>query len=159
MIKELFIVDMKGISPLMAGVLMIAFTLAVAAIVGSWLTLISRTETAEIETGFRRTINCSKGVIDIVDVTCDSNGNVDIVINNVGAIDLTDGFSTYAIDTADNTSTNVSATTSSLPRGSMMKMEDSVKVTINGTLDKVRVTSMSCPSVWAEKTSIGDSCS
>ncbi|MCD6226359.1 MAG: hypothetical protein J7J93_01000, partial [Candidatus Aenigmarchaeota archaeon] len=32
---------MKGISPLMATVLIVAFTLAVAAIIGGWLTSIS----------------------------------------------------------------------------------------------------------------------
>lgn len=144
---------MKGISPLMAGVLMIAFTLAVAAIIGSWLTSISRTETAEVETGFRTTINCSKGVIDIVDVTCLAsapNEELTVAINNVGDVDL-DDFSLSGKINVGGLFANATSYNLTLGRGQMGLLKYTFNnLTYNGTVKTVRVTAGNCPSVWAE---------
>ncbi|MBS3052652.1 MAG: hypothetical protein J4428_04770 [Candidatus Aenigmarchaeota archaeon] len=86
---------MKGISPLIAGVLLIAFTLAVAAIIGGWLTSTVREETTQVGTGFALQVNCTKAALDIVDVVCinpveadTGSVNVTITVANTGPIGL-----------------------------------------------------------------------
>ncbi len=83
----------KGIEPMIAAVLMIAFTLAVAALVGGWLTSTIRQETTQVGTGFALQVNCTKAVLDIVDVVCTNTAgaaaNVTITLANTGPVSLT----------------------------------------------------------------------
>ena len=130
----------------MATVLLVAFTLAVAALVGGWLTSMSRTETESIESGFSTTVNCTKASIDIVDVNTD-----DIIIANVGPVDLSGDFAVVC-GTNVNTSAGASAT---LAQGDILKITADNCAASSG--DKIRVTSSKCPSVWAECTE-GTSC-
>ena len=80
--------SMKAISPLLAGVLIISFTLAVAAILSGWFTTISKTQTKTLETGLASQVECSKGLLDIVSIDC-STDLVRMAINNLGTIQLT----------------------------------------------------------------------
>jgi hypothetical protein len=87
-------------------------------------------------------VNCSKGVIDIVDVTGTS-----ITIQNLGFIDLTGNFS-VACGAESETTPSIPLT-----QGRMYTLS----LSIDCTGDKVRVTSSKCPSVWAECTD-GQTC-
>ena len=60
---------MKGISPLIAGVLMIAFTLAVAAIISGWLTSVTRTTTEEASENIETQASCSNAALTLEKVT------------------------------------------------------------------------------------------
>ena len=84
-------VDMnrKGISPLIAAVLLIAFTLAVAAIVSGFFTSIAKTGTTQISTGFALQVNCTKAAIEVVDAFCTVNA-ITVAATNTGPISLTD---------------------------------------------------------------------
>jgi len=130
---------MKGVSPLLAGVLMIAFVLAVAAIVGGWLTSIAKTETSTIETGMTAQLNCSKGVLSIVDISDQTT----IIVHNLGYIDLT-GFSIACNGSITSDSTTL------IKRGNITSLTG-VGI-CNTTATEVRVQSVSCPEVWAERT-------
>ncbi len=77
----------RGISPIIASVLMIAFTLAVAALVGGWLTSTVREETTQVGTGFALQVNCTKAVLDIIDAVCVTN-NITIGVSNTGPVSL-----------------------------------------------------------------------
>ena len=131
---------MKGISPLLAGVLMIAFTLAVAAIIGSWLTSISRTGTSQVESGFATTVNCSKGGLDIVSIPDATN----IVIQNTGQISFSSGFSVSCGASAK------SNTTVTLDTGAIATISNLTACNTNGNI--IRVSSLDCPSVYIECT-------
>ena len=76
----------KGISPLIAAVLLIAFTLAVAAIVSGFLSTIAKTGTTQISTGFALQVNCTKAALDIVDAACVNHLGLSGVVNNSVAI-------------------------------------------------------------------------
>jgi len=143
---------MKGVSPLLAGVLMIAFVMVVAAIVGGWLTSITRTETSIVETGFTTQVNCSKGIIEIVSANLDDPGTdqVNVVINNIGQLDLT-GFTIFAKDDGNNVETKDYPTTT-LGAGAIANFSTSAAGLGGLKLSIVRITSHTCPSVWAEKT-------
>lgn len=129
---------MKGISPLMATVLIVAFTLAVAAIIGGWLTSISRTETATIESGMSTQIECAKGALDIVSV--DANGPI---IHNVGQVNLTSGFSLVC-------GTNTSTQTGALNKGEITDLTSGTGCNTSGNI--IRISSLDCPSVYTECT-------
>ncbi len=130
---------MKGISPLIATVLIVAFTLAVAAIIGGWLTSISRTETSTIESGMATQIECTKAQIDIVSV-----GATGPVIQNIGQVNFTaKGFGLLC-------GTNTSTTATALTVGQFLSL-------VSGTgcdtaTNIVRVSSIDCPGTYAECT-------
>ena len=130
---------MKGISPLLASVLLIAFTLAVAVVIGSWLTSISSQETSIVSDSLNKTVTCSKGVLDIVDIP----DNNTVIIQNSGQIDLTGSFT---LSCGANITTSAST---GLPTGGMASL------TSSGCQDsgnKIRVSSHVCPSVYTECT-------
>jgi len=130
---------MKGISPLIASILLIAFTLAVAVVIGSWLTSISSQETSQVGGSLNETVTCSKGVIAIVDIP----SNTIVIIQNAGQINLSGNFTLSC-------GTNITTTSSvSLGKGGMASL------TSSGCQDpgnKIRVSSYVCPSVYAECT-------
>jgi len=95
----------KGVSPLIAGVLLIAFTLAVAAIVSGWLTAMTRTETQTIETGMRQQINCTKALLEVVDAVCNGT-DVLVTVANIGPIDVSNVHSYVSNGTTTCTSSS-----------------------------------------------------
>ena len=132
---------MKGISPLMATVLIVAFTLAVAAIIGGWLTSISRTETSTIESGMATQIECTKAQIDIVSV-----GDTGPVIQNIGQVNFTSkGFALVC-------GNDVSTKETELNVGQFLNIDSGTgtNCTTNGNV--VRVSSIDCPGTYAECT-------
>jgi flagellin-like protein len=72
-------IDMKGISAMIATVLLIAFTVAVGGILSVWFSSFTRTSTAQVENSSVDVTKCSSTYIDVTMVT--SNG---IVITNRG---------------------------------------------------------------------------
>jgi len=128
----------KGISPLIAGVLLIAFTLAVAAIISGWLTSLTKTTTEKTEKGVSTQVECSKAVIEIDRVWENPTGNTSVLVHNKGTVDLTGGFSLVCGDNIkENTSVNVTA-------GSIESVI--FNVDCSGT-SSVTISSKSCPSV------------
>ncbi|MEM5773141.1 MAG: archaellin/type IV pilin N-terminal domain-containing protein [Candidatus Aenigmatarchaeota archaeon] len=78
---------MKGISPLIATVLLIALTVAVAGIVGTWLFGFTRTSTQTVQQQANIEIICGNGGISLSDV-CYSNGYLAGYMRNTGTITL-----------------------------------------------------------------------
>jgi len=135
---------MKGISPLMASILLIAFTLAVAVVVGSWLTSMTSQQTSTVGGSVNETVTCAKGVIDIVSIP----SNNTVVIQNAGQIDLSGNFTLSC-------GTNITTTSSvSLLKGGMASL---TSLGCKDPDNKIRVSSYTCPSVYAECT-YGSNC-
>lgn len=136
---------MKGISPLLASILLIAFTLAVAVIIGSWLTSMSSQQASTVGGSANETITCSKGLLGFVSIS-----NNTAVIQNQGTIDLSGNFS---FSCGTNVTTNSSIT---LRKGSITTLiETSGGCTGSGV--KIRVSSYICPNVYVECT-YGSNC-
>lgn len=140
----------NGLSPIISSVILIAFALTIAAVLGGWFTSLTRTQTETVSGGTASSMNCTKGVLTIV-ATKFSDNNSNVIISNTGMIDLTDGFDLYVEDDSDNFDTGNIST-------DLLKGQTTNISTVNGyltgsSLNLVRVTSRSCPSVWVEKTS------
>ena len=79
---------MKGISPLIAAVLLIAFTVAIATLVMGWYTTITRNTTDAVSNKTSEAVSCSNSQISIDDVYITAgdklNGSVRIIAKNTG---------------------------------------------------------------------------
>jgi flagellin-like protein len=80
---------MKGISPVIASVLLIAFTIAVATLYSGWITSFTKTTTEEVQEKSEKRVTCSYGGIAIDDVKYNkTTGNLTAIIENTDIIDL-----------------------------------------------------------------------
>ena len=81
---------MKGISPLIAAVLLIAFTVAVGGIIATWLTSFSKTTTAGVESSTKGASKCSGVYIEVKGYDNTTAGGTDkIVLTNPSGETLT----------------------------------------------------------------------
>ncbi|NPA38811.1 MAG: hypothetical protein GXN99_03405 [Candidatus Nanohaloarchaeota archaeon] len=78
----------KGVSPLIAAVLLIVFTVAIGAVVLNWMTSYTKGTTETAGTDTSSTIQCAKQIIVIENVT-KSNGQVIVRAENQGSADAT----------------------------------------------------------------------
>jgi len=78
---------MKGISPLVATILLIALTVAVAGMVGTWLFGFARTSSQTVQEKANIEIICGNGGISFSEV-CYSNNHLSGFITNTGTITL-----------------------------------------------------------------------
>ncbi len=77
---------MKGISPLIAAVLLIAFTVAIATLIMGWLSTIARSTTADVTNTTQLAVGCSDARVSIRDVyvQAGASGLVNVIVENTG---------------------------------------------------------------------------
>lgn len=149
---------MKGISPLIASVLLIAFTLGVALIIGTWLTSVSKSSTETVGGQFGQEVNCSKVILDIVDALCHGTTNVTVTLQDIGSISLTNP--TFYFKTTNQT-VCVSNQTGTITGGGISKYEVNCSFPSGEALNFVRATALcqGTVSIYSEKSDFADSCS
>lgn len=82
-------VKMKGVSPLIATVLLIAFTIAVGGIISVWLTQFTQTQTDIVGKESETQIVCGTGGIQFSDVKfCSTNNYLTGAFSNTGSIGI-----------------------------------------------------------------------
>ena len=79
---------MKGISPFIATVILIAMTLTVATIIGAWYVSFARTESKKIGSYSEEQIDCSHAGIRMYDVSLGTSNITNGTIRNTGQITL-----------------------------------------------------------------------
>ncbi len=139
----------KGISPLIASVLLIAFTLAIAGIYSGWINSLIKSTTTEVQQSSETRVTCSYGGIALSNLkynTTASNGNI------TGTIENTDIIALGNID-IEIFFTNATRYVSELNRTLQSGEKDTFKIFINTTTyDKIRVRT-NCSNVFDELTS------
>ena len=81
----------KGISPLIATILLIAFVIAVGGILSGWLISFSKEKTDEAKTKGEAEIKCSYSALRIMDADWNSTETkLSLIIENRGTEDITD---------------------------------------------------------------------
>jgi flagellin-like protein len=136
----------KGISPLIAAVLLIAFTMAVAAILTAWVTTFTQETTSEVGESGSEQIACSFAGLSIYDAvyTVDDDA-LTVAIANTGTRDLSDGVS-VVLSYADGSveSTNLTG----LNTGEVQSVDfESLGISGRSELAEVRAASTGCPQV------------
>jgi flagellin-like protein len=150
----------KGISPLIATVMLVAFTLAAAAIISGWLTSTLKTSTEAVGGGIGTQMECSKASLDIADAICSDNGNVTIAVTNVGPIAIfLPSFYMRATDGSTCVNDSVSGT-GYLQGGSSAVYKTQCLGWETKILDFVRVASncQNKTAIYGEKSNIADNC-
>ena len=80
---------MKGISPLVASVLLIAFAIAVAGLYSGWITSFTKVTTEEVQEQSEKKVTCSYGGIALDDVKYNKTiGNISGTVENTELIVL-----------------------------------------------------------------------
>lgn len=141
----------KGISPLIGAVLLIAFTMAVAAILTAWVTTFTQDTAEAVGNNSERLIECSYSGLSIYDAV-EGNGTVTVSVANTGTIDLSEGSTIVVFLQNGSVVDKISA---SLPTGSVEEVTlDDGRIS-DGTVDRVRATSVDCPEVSDETSDLG----
>ena len=111
----------KGISPLIASVLLIAFTVAIATLIMGWFSTITRSTTTTVGNKTSESVACSSAQISIEDIYIRQSlfANVTVIVKNTGYATI--GINSLQIynTTGQNFSTGFIAATS-LPPGSIV---------------------------------------
>ncbi|MEM5777559.1 MAG: archaellin/type IV pilin N-terminal domain-containing protein [Candidatus Aenigmatarchaeota archaeon] len=150
---------MKGVSPLIATVLLIAFTLSIAGLLGGWLSGLTKTQTETLEKSSKETMNCTGSVLNIINVVCgnatpNEPNALRIVLANEGNNALY-GFSTFAQIENNQYINSTGGPTVDLPLfpGDHTTLEYYCPTicTDGSIVSKVRVSPSNCPTAWSEK--------
>jgi flagellin-like protein len=114
---------MKGISPLIATVILIAVTVSIVSIIGTWVTTLTKEETGDITNKTGEATDCTGANIEIRDVYIDLSSNISRVsVWNSGYVD--DSIVAALLQNEDGeTAPNLTAFPLSLPRGSLKSIE------------------------------------
>jgi len=158
--SEFIIVRMKkGLSPLIATVMLIAITLGVSALLGSWFTSITKTQTEVIEETASKQINCTGALLSIVDIVCSSTDQqLRVAISNLGDIEMY-GFSTLVKvnNTVYDNNTGGPSIADPLNPGEQAILTYYCSNTLycvdNATVENLRVSPSNCPGAWTISTS------
>ncbi len=140
---------MRGVSPLVATVLLLAFVVSLAMIVGGWFSSYVRGVTGEVEETSEEAIGCSGASVAIERIYIDTSKNTSqILVKNMGTIKLTVKgaiASTAGIVCTNNTGIN-------LTKGGMgvLKLSD-CKGLNETTFDYATITT-NCPGIGDEVT-------
>ncbi len=78
----------KGVSPLIAAVLLIAFTMAVAAILTAWVTTFTEEQTQQLGNESEQQIDCSFAQLEVFDTSAGADW-VNVAVTNRGTVDFT----------------------------------------------------------------------
>ena len=139
--------DRKGISPLIAAVLLIAFTMAVAGILTAWVTTFTQDTADQVGEDAEQTVSCSFGGLSIYEAVHDEDLTVSVA--NTGTVDFGEvNVAAFLEDGSTEQSTIDGISSGSVESISIEDVESEDEV------DSVRATSTECPDVVAETSDI-----
>ncbi|MCJ7429388.1 MAG: hypothetical protein MUP66_03270 [Candidatus Nanohaloarchaeota archaeon QJJ-5] len=143
----------KGISPLIGAVLLIAFTMAVAAILTAWVTTFTQDTADTVGNESERLVECSYAGLSIYDAVL-SGEDVTISVANTGTVPVGD---VTVITFLDNGSV-IDSEITGLDTGDVQEITMSGggigSSDSNVDIDRVRITSEDCPEVSDETSDI-----
>jgi len=145
---------MKGLSPIIATVMLIALTLSIVAILATWFSSLTKKQAEDIGTGASALVNCSTANIDLVGVLCSNTTNqLQIAIDNKGQTALYDFSVLVKINnTYYQNNTGGPNTTYPLSPGRQTILVYGCDIcTTNAQVSLVRVTPGNCAQVFLEE--------
>jgi len=135
---------MKAVSPFIATVLLIALTVSVAGVVGSFIYSMVKTQSEETRETGDKAAKCGSVFLDIDEVKTDSDLNpVNVTLTYTNGNEDLYNFSVYIIDSGNRISSNSSLSpsyTTTSPFNAGRKVSWSISTTgLSGTLFSVRI--------------------
>mgnify|MGYP000218039353 CR=1 FL=1 len=146
---------MKGISPLIATVLLIAFTVAVAAVISLWLTGFASTSSETVSQHAETELYCAYGGISISNLKyCSSTGRLAGIIENTRLVDIGNVTLQIIYANATNEKIYLAEDGSARSGGSTLSLTPREQVSFNVTIggsnyDRIHVYT-NCTNVYAD---------
>ncbi|UCG95410.1 MAG: hypothetical protein JSV92_05250 [archaeon] len=137
----------KGISPLIATILLIAFVIAVGGVLSGWLISFSRESTEEARVRGETDIKCSYAGLYISDATCNSTdpGKLTLITENTGSEDLTDFSITVIYDNNTAFTLQVTPGSTTLSPGDVQAFYNNTDIGDCNDIAEVIIKSNTCP--------------
>jgi len=154
---------MKGISPFIAAILLIAFVVAVGSIVSPWLTSFTKSKTSEVEDKSEGQIDCIFSSLDFSSSDVEYNFSttpdwVNITIDNTGSTNLYNFEISLTVDgevkVYSPTSGSQKTSSNPLRPGERTILITNITDDLSGTLEKVRVVAKNCPNEAVKEVTI-----
>lgn len=138
----------KGVSPLIGAVLLIAFIMAIAGILTTWMTSFTEDQAGDIENRSGQMVQCTYAGMDITNATYfGENSLTEVTLKNTGTVD----FNNVSVVSFVGASIQDKTYLSNLDAGE----EETAELQDTGQEpDKVRATSKSCAEISVEESTI-----
>ncbi len=150
--SEMMSLRMKGISPLIASVMLIAITVAAAALIMGWFNGLTKSTTDTVSNRTTAAVTCSSAQITIEDVYVTAgtpiNGSARVIIKNAGFDDLFVNSLQLYNKTGDNFSTDFAPSTLTSGNIRTVSLSNVSAASCPGDFSKV-IVSTSCGGVSA----------
>ena len=144
----------KGISPFIAAILLIAFVVAVGAVVSPWFTSFTKSKTSAVESKSEGKVDCIFSSLDFSSSGIEYNLTtttdwVNITLDNTGSTSLYDFEISLTVDNevkiySPTTDTQKNSTNPLRP-GERTILVTNITDDLSGTLQKIRVMAKNCP--------------
>ncbi|MBI4153862.1 hypothetical protein HY501_00860 [Candidatus Woesearchaeota archaeon] len=157
---------MKGVSPLLEAVLLIAVAVTISVLVATWLTTLTTSETRQVKNTtttalqcqfsnlliqsatYNCSLNCSAGISHNLTLTLKNTGRISIDIRHVSLLNKTGSIYAYEFNETKILDPGETIVASNISTDSCMG--------INRTIEKITVASISCPKNAFDSISGGD---
>jgi flagellin-like protein len=140
---------MKGISPLIASVLLIAITMTLAAILATFVSNYTRQQLSALPSCVGGTLTYATAEYPKIE----DGGDTVTAVLEAGNVDLGPGFTIEVLHSTGNVDTAINAAVT-IASGTAGKVSNSTTFSGLTTSDKVRFTAKNCPSVRTEWTNL-----
>lgn len=157
---------MKGVSPLIAAVLLVMITVAVSLLLSGWLSSTSSDEASRIKNQTITQLQCQYADIYIKNATYDCGGNCTTGTQHTLTVTIVNsGKKSLTFDTLYIRNTTGIVTLLALNETKTIKVSDALTVTnttratctgINGSIEIVEVSSIECPATAYDSLDRGD---
>jgi len=146
-------VHRKGISPLIASVLLIAFTMTIAGLMAAWATSYVSGQTEKLTEQSETTKSCSGANFRIESDTMKTNTSVTVVLYNSGGVDFTNmNVNMFYTNSTDVIIQKISNVSGALKRGDLKSFKvDNNQTAAGAPLTKMTIIADNCPDVAKEK--------
>jgi flagellin-like protein len=135
-------VERKGISPMIAIVLLIAFTVAVGGILSLWLTTLTSTQTTTTGSAAEKQILCARSVLEITEVYYETPQNANVTVSYTYGTESLTSFNFFFVDAARNSQNKTASGTLTPGDSETFAITSLTNLASSGSYQLVRVIAM-----------------
>jgi flagellin-like protein len=135
-------VERKGISPMIAIVLLIAFTVAVGGILSLWLTTLTSTQTTTTGSAAEKQVLCARSVLEITEVYYENPQSANVTVSYTYGTESLTGFNLFFVDYARNSENKTASGTLTPGDSETFAITSLSTLSATGTYQSVRVIAM-----------------
>jgi flagellin-like protein len=135
-------VERKGISPMIAIVLLIAFTVAVGGILSLWLTTLTSTQTTTTGSAAEKQVLCARSVLEITEVYYTTPQSANVTVSYTYGTESLTSFNLFFVDSARNSENKTASGTLTPGDSETFAITGLSTLSATGTYQSVRVIAM-----------------